>query len=350
MKTTATAAGLTVSFLLLVLVGAGAPAPALAQDIQVNSADPASAPQGTVNLNVTIKGKGFKRGAGAQFFVTGMSDSGGITVNSTSFVSQSQLVANIDIADNAEIAKFDIQVKNADGRTGKGTELFAVVAKGQPLGPLARADFRDYSTDRIRSDGVALPSGCQGADYADFDDPCGPGHQGASTVSGTGMYFLRTLYPYDPSPTRWAILDFSQLLGGSSCPGLDSILKAYSGRDPAAFSPEDTDPCTDFLEVRFLADKAYAPGAAFTPVRIYVDAPDLVRSGSSTQTRWNTKYTLEFVNPLTITPPGAATITLDTIPGLEQAELWTLSPKTGKKETLIGTYSMPFQLTITRLP
>ncbi len=350
MKPTATAASLVGCFLMLVLAWAGAPVPAVAQDIQVNSAEPSSAPQGTVNLNVTIKGKGFKRGAVAQFFVTGSNNTGGISVNSTSFVSPSELVANIDVTDTAEIAKFDIQVQ-ADGRTGKGTELFAVVAKGQPSGFLARADFRDLSTDRIRSDGVALPSACEGADYADVDDPCGPGDDAsASNVYGTGLYFLRTLMPYDSNPTRWAVLDFSQPLSGSSCPGLDSILKAYQGRDPAAFSPEDPDPCIDLLEVRLFADKAYAPGAAFTPVGILIDAPDLVRSGSGTQTRWNSKYTLGFVNPLTITPPGGATITLDTIAGLEQAQLWTLSPKTGKKETLIGTYKMPFQLTIARLP
>lgn len=42
----------------------------------------------------------------------------------------SELTANITVADTAVIANFDIQVANTDGRGGKGTELFAVVAKG----------------------------------------------------------------------------------------------------------------------------------------------------------------------------------------------------------------------------
>ena len=156
MRPTATAAALAACFWMLVLTLAGAPAPAVAQDIQVNSADPASAPQGTVNLNVTIKGKGFKRGAVARFFVTGSSNNtGGVTVKSTSFVSPGQLVANIDVALDATTASFDIEVENADGRTGKGTELFAVTAAGTAAFEIPVAvTFRDASTDRISSDGL----------------------------------------------------------------------------------------------------------------------------------------------------------------------------------------------------
>jgi hypothetical protein len=98
--------------------------------VQVAAADPSVTAQGTVNLNVKITGKGFKKGAAAKFLVTGTTDTGGVTVNSTSFVSASELTANIDVTDTAAIANFDIAVLNSDGRGGKGTELFAVTAKG----------------------------------------------------------------------------------------------------------------------------------------------------------------------------------------------------------------------------
>src|SRR5262245_4824689 len=101
--------------------------------VQVDSTDPNAAPQGSTNLNVTIKGNGFKRGATAKWFVTGTTNPGGVTVNSTTLRSSSQLVANITIAGDAVIANFDVQVMSA-GRTGKGTDLFAVTAKGTPLG------------------------------------------------------------------------------------------------------------------------------------------------------------------------------------------------------------------------
>ena len=104
-------------------------APLQAQQIQVTAADPPAAEQGTVNLNVSIKGKGFKKGATASFVLTGTDDPDGIAVNSTTFVSAGELIANINVAETATITKFDIKVRNSDGRIGKGTELFSVIQK-----------------------------------------------------------------------------------------------------------------------------------------------------------------------------------------------------------------------------
>lgn len=101
--------------------------------IQVTSTSPNAAPQGTVNLDVTVNGNGFKKGATAQWFVTGTENPGGVTVNSTTFRSSSQLIANISVATDAAISGFDVKVTSA-GRTGKGTDLFAVTQKGTPLG------------------------------------------------------------------------------------------------------------------------------------------------------------------------------------------------------------------------
>ena len=97
-----------------------------AGQIQVTSANPSAAAQGTVNLNVTISGNGFKKGAKAQWFITGTTNPGGVTVNSTTFTGSSSLTANITIASGATISGYDVAVTNADGRTGKGTDLFAV--------------------------------------------------------------------------------------------------------------------------------------------------------------------------------------------------------------------------------
>ena len=53
----------SVIVVLLFLVFAALPA---AAQIQVDSASPSAAPQGTVNLDVVITGNGFKKGATAQ--------------------------------------------------------------------------------------------------------------------------------------------------------------------------------------------------------------------------------------------------------------------------------------------
>ena len=100
----------------------------VAQPVTVNSALPNSAGQGTLNLNVTISGKGFKKGAVSQFFVTGTTNPGGISVTSTSFVSSSSVIANINVSDTAVISGFDIALTNPDGTSGKGSDSFAVLA------------------------------------------------------------------------------------------------------------------------------------------------------------------------------------------------------------------------------
>ena len=125
---------LIITLLCLLILGVTTQLPSLTHaqgQVQVTAADPAAAEQGTVNLNVRVTGKGFKNGARAQWFVTGTTNPGGVTVNSTTFVSSTELTANITVDDAATIANFDIQVLNSDGRGGKGTELFAVTTKGQ---------------------------------------------------------------------------------------------------------------------------------------------------------------------------------------------------------------------------
>jgi hypothetical protein len=120
-----------VMFVLLVVASGALPA---AGQIQVDSANPSAAPEGTTNLSVVITGNGFKKGATAQWFVTGTTNPGGVTVNSTTFKSPTQITANITVAPDAVINGFDIVVRNADGRTGKGTDKFAVTQKGTPIG------------------------------------------------------------------------------------------------------------------------------------------------------------------------------------------------------------------------
>ncbi len=103
------------------------------QSITVTSANPNNAAQDTINLNVLINGKGFKKGALAKFFISGTTDSGGVSVNSTTFINSGQLNANINVAGNAAVTSFDIVVALTDGRSGKGTQLFNVTVKGSAI-------------------------------------------------------------------------------------------------------------------------------------------------------------------------------------------------------------------------
>ena len=115
------------TLLVVCLLGAGV---AYAQKVQVKSADPSEAEQGTVNLDVTISGNGFDNGSNATFLVSGSENPGGVTVHNTQFVNSRKLVANITIDEGAVIGGFDIEVTTARGRRGKGNTLFKVLQKG----------------------------------------------------------------------------------------------------------------------------------------------------------------------------------------------------------------------------
>lgn len=105
--------------------------PSIAQaQVAVTSADPPSAPQGTLSLDVTVSGSGFDNSAQVDFLVTGTTNPGGITVRNVKVTGPKKLIATIDVAEAAVIDKFDIQVSLSGGRKGKGTSLFAVLAKG----------------------------------------------------------------------------------------------------------------------------------------------------------------------------------------------------------------------------
>jgi hypothetical protein len=97
--------------------------------VTVTAADPPTAPQGTVSLDVAVTGNGFDSTAQVSFLVTGTTNAGGITVRKVVVKGPKKLIATVDIADTAVVAKFDIEVKLSNGRKGKGTTLFSVQAK-----------------------------------------------------------------------------------------------------------------------------------------------------------------------------------------------------------------------------
>lgn len=76
------------------------------------------------NLIVNIYGAEFRQGNGLS-----ASFGSGITVTSLSYISQSQLRANITIAPDAAFGKRNIKVTNPDGQFGIGDSLFEVVSK-----------------------------------------------------------------------------------------------------------------------------------------------------------------------------------------------------------------------------
>ncbi|HTA06458.1 MAG TPA: hypothetical protein VK774_08855, partial [Solirubrobacteraceae bacterium] len=86
------------------------------------SVSPGSRGQGASEQNLAIKGKNFASGAAVTFSGTG------ITVNSTTFKSSTELTANVSISSSASTGLRSVTVTNADGGADTQTNVFSVTA------------------------------------------------------------------------------------------------------------------------------------------------------------------------------------------------------------------------------
>ena len=146
-----------ISGILLLLVVLMASHSVLAQEVLVNSANPTSAIQGTLDLNIEIAGEGFDNTAEVTFLVTGTEDTGGIVVKKVKVRGSKKIIATIDIEDAALVKDFDIAVSLSSGRGGKGTTLFKVESKpdnGAPCNLEFEASFDNLTEDGLSSDGL----------------------------------------------------------------------------------------------------------------------------------------------------------------------------------------------------
>jgi hypothetical protein len=107
---------------------------AAAQNVSVTSAEPSTGEQETNGLQVRVRGRGFAQNPHVEFLLDDNS-TGGIVVTGAQYVSSTEILATIDIAQGATLALFDIRV-TTNGRTGRGSDLFQVVQKGAGAGCL----------------------------------------------------------------------------------------------------------------------------------------------------------------------------------------------------------------------
>jgi len=104
------------------------PAAAAPPKVTVKAATPASAYQGD-SLDVVVTGSGFDPSAKVQYFVSGTTNPGGITVTAVKVANSGELTTTLVVSSDADLANFDIVVTLDSGRKGKGTTLFSVMAK-----------------------------------------------------------------------------------------------------------------------------------------------------------------------------------------------------------------------------
>jgi len=96
-------------------------------DPVVTTADPSTLPRNVVGSDITVTGEGFADGAEASI------SGAGVTVNSTTFVSNTQLTVDVDIAGSAPVGSRDITVDNPNGGSGSCTDCFSVGVAIEPF-------------------------------------------------------------------------------------------------------------------------------------------------------------------------------------------------------------------------
>lgn len=117
---------------------------------KVKEAVPPEATQDT-KLRVQVLGSGFDPGSSVRFLLAG-EYTGKMVVDSTKFVDGSTLDAYLEVAADADVALYDIEVMTIRGKKGIGTELFTVKVKGAPVDIPVEAAFNDGSGYRLLSD------------------------------------------------------------------------------------------------------------------------------------------------------------------------------------------------------
>ena len=138
--------------------------------LAVTSASPPFGDQGTT-VDVHVFGTGFTSDAKATWLLHGVADSVHVRTNRTTFVSSSELVANVTIADDATLAFWDVQVALAGGKNGVGSEAFEVTSaqilgSGTPGGSVTMHSANDLGQ------AVGLTSGTTGVAFL-YDESLG---------------------------------------------------------------------------------------------------------------------------------------------------------------------------------
>jgi hypothetical protein len=95
--------------------------------LAVTAANPSFGDQGTT-IDVHVLGSGFTSGAQATWLLHGAADPAHVRTNRTTFVSSTELVANITIASDAQLDFWDVQVALIGGKNGVGSECFEVTS------------------------------------------------------------------------------------------------------------------------------------------------------------------------------------------------------------------------------
>jgi hypothetical protein len=154
------------------------------EPIVVDSADPEEAEQGQ-ELDVIIRGSGFKKGAKVEYLVSETEDNTQIEVLSTDFIDEFSLKSRIRIKETALVAAYDIVVQSGR-RKGKGTTRFSVLPFQTP---------NDGLVEISSTGAVSLLANCvEPVDKSSTTIGCNGNDGGLVAITLGGFFMDRAIY------------------------------------------------------------------------------------------------------------------------------------------------------------
>ncbi len=157
----------------------------------VSSTSPSSGGQGATSQDITINGNGFFPGSVVSFSGT----AGQIIVNSTTYVSATQLTANITVSAAATTGARNVTVTNYDAGVGTGTGVFTVNAKPTVTSTTPNSLFLGSTNQDVTVTGTGFVNGA------------------AAVFSGTGITVNSTTFVSATSLTANISIDSAATTG-----------------------------------------------------------------------------------------------------------------------------------------
>src|SRR4029079_3947382 len=144
---------------------------------------------------VRVIGSGYAPGSNVSFAIAGVATNK-IVTNRTTFVSSTEVVANITISQTADLTAYDVIVILSDGKKGIGTEMFLVSYSVLDLG--VQSGLSGTQAADVNSSGIVVGRAGNGVSP-------NPTHAMRWTVTGPTSFVAEDPHPLvQPALLSWA--------------------------------------------------------------------------------------------------------------------------------------------------
>ncbi len=296
--------------------------------------------QGGNAQNVTITGTNFVTGATSNFGT-------GVTVNSTTYVSATQLTANITVTTSATAGLHDVVVTNPDTKTGTGTGLLTVNARPTVLLVSPFSALQGANNQVVTILGTGFNSG---ASLAAAFSGTGITVNSTTFVDFTHLSANITVAPAASTGTRTITVTNGDTGASAASSSIFNILASAAAMNITSISPYSLGQGVSNATVEIYGT-GFASGATvtFSSSRVTVNSTSFVDSTHLTANITTSTSSAQSSNVTVTNPAGAGGATFTATPGFyinSRPTVTTVTPASGLSGnaydlTFVGTNFQP---------